>query len=63
VTNIYGGNVVIGGHTHDIQQATSIIIAKNDFPALEAALKNLGIAEPDITELKPAVDQRCSRAT
>jgi AbiTii len=56
VMNIYGGNVVIGGHAHDIKQVGNIIIAKNNFPALEAALKSFGIAEPDITELKAALD-------
>ena len=56
VMNIYGGNVVIGGHAHDVKQVGNIIIAKNNFPALEAALKSFGIAEPDITELKAALD-------
>jgi hypothetical protein len=56
VMNIYGGNVIIADHAHDIKQVRGIIIAKNDFPALETALKDVGIAEPDITELKAALD-------
>lgn len=56
VMNIYGGNVIIADHAHDIKQVRGIIIAKNDFPALEAALKDVGIADPDITELKAALD-------
>jgi hypothetical protein len=56
VMNIYGGNVIIADHAHDIKQVGNISIAKNDFPALETALKGVGIAEPDITELKAALD-------
>lgn len=57
-TNI-NGNVnnagVIGSGNNDISQNNTINVG--DFPSLERELKNLGISDEDIRELKKAIDE------
>ena len=60
---IFGGTNVISGTAHDFTQIGSITIAKNDMEGLTAALKNLGVQDDDVIELKNALQQDAAETT
>ena len=60
---IFGGTNVISGTAHDFTQIGSITIAKNDMEGLTAALRNLGVQEEDVIDLKSALQQDAVETT
>ena len=57
VTNyIFGGTNVFAGAAHDFAQVGTIIVGKGDINGLVVVLRNLGVRESDVSELKSAID-------
>lgn len=56
VNYIYGGNVVIAGNAQNFHQIGSISVQKGNLPELNEALKELGLDEEAIANLKNAMD-------
>lgn len=55
INNIWGGTNIITGSAQNFTQIGTVNVAAGDIASLAAALKNLGIAEPDIAELHAAL--------
>lgn len=54
-TIIYGGqNVITGSVRGDIRLHAQQVVMQGDFPSLRKALAEVGVAEPEIAELKEA---------
>lgn len=64
VTNfIYGGNVVIGGTSHQFSQTGTQIVSTGDQVGLITALGSLGFTSADVSELLEAMRQDKAETT
>jgi AbiTii len=53
--NIYGGTNVIAGTAHHFAQIGEVNVTQGDFGSLSTALRQLGVGEQDLGELKKAI--------
>jgi hypothetical protein len=64
VTNyIYGGSNIIAGTAHHFAQIGEVNVTRGDFGSLLVALRELGIGEHDLGELKRAIDHDATPPT
>jgi hypothetical protein len=54
-TYIYGGTNVIAGTAHHFAQIGEVSVTQGDFGSLSAALKELGVSEHELGDLKKAI--------
>ena len=54
VTNIFGGNNVIA--SRDFAQNQVVWVEKGDWQGLATTLRGLGLTDPDVSNLKTAID-------
>ena len=64
VTNyIYGGNNVFSGTAHQFAQIGKLNVSQGNFGSLSVALRELGVSEHDLGELKQAIEHDATPPT
>jgi hypothetical protein len=62
-TYIYSGTNVIAGTAHHFAQIGKVNVTQGDFGSLSSALRELGVSEHDLGELKQAIEHDATPPT